>query len=154
MIGLWTSSAPWARACPSIAALWSAGTQARLAVPVLLLAVHVGTGLWAQQRAGRSRLAGLQRASGALAGPQELDAALPAFLDELLQAFECAGVELRLTEGVRGAPLRLTAGRDPGAAGRGSAAAGCGSPAADCDCRAARSAAISRSKSLNDSNDR
>ena len=98
-----------------VAALWSAGTQARLAVPVLLVAVHVGTGLWAQQRAGRSRLAGLQRASGALAGPQELDAALPAFLDELLQAFECAGVELRLADGVRGAPLRLTAGRDPGA---------------------------------------
>jgi diguanylate cyclase (GGDEF)-like protein len=98
-----------------VAALWSAGTSARLAVPVVLLAVHVGTGLWAQQRAGRSRLAGLQRASGALAGPQELDAALPAFLDELLEAFECAGVELRLTDGVRGAPLRLTAGRDPGA---------------------------------------
>jgi len=97
-----------------VAVLWSSGTSARVAVPVVLLAVHVGTGLWAQQRAGRSRLAGLQRASGHLAGPRELAVSLPAFLDELLRAFECRGVELRLVDGVRGAPLRLAAGRDPG----------------------------------------
>jgi diguanylate cyclase (GGDEF)-like protein len=98
-----------------VAVLWAAGPQARLAVPVVMVAVHVGTGLWAQQRAGRSRLAGLQRASGTLAGPAELPTALPAFLEQLRGAFECAGVEVRLAEGAPGAPLRLVAGRDPGA---------------------------------------
>ena len=98
-----------------VACLWTAGTAARLAVPVVLLAVHVGTGLWAQQRAGRARLAGLQRASGTLAGPDELAVALPVFLEELRQAFECGGVELRLTADPSGAPLRATAGTDPGA---------------------------------------
>jgi diguanylate cyclase (GGDEF)-like protein len=94
-----------------VAALWMAGTQARLAVPVLLLVAHVGTGLWAQQRAGRSRLAGLQRASAILAGPDELRVALPVFLEELRQAFECEGVEVRLAVGT---PLRVATGRDLG----------------------------------------
>lgn len=97
-----------------VAVLWAAGTQARLAVPVVMVAVHVGTGLWAQQRAGRSRLAGLQRAGATLAGPDELTVALPVFLDELRCAFECAGVELRLTADAPGTALRLVAGRDPG----------------------------------------
>jgi diguanylate cyclase (GGDEF)-like protein len=96
------------------AVLWAAGTQARLAVPVVLLAVHVGTGLWAQQRAGRSRLAGLQRASAALAGPDELPVALPVFLEELRRAFECGGVELRLAGDTSATSLRLAAGRDLG----------------------------------------
>ena len=98
-----------------VAALWTAGTSTRLAVPVVLLAVHLGTGLWAQQQAGRSRLAGLQRAGATLAGPDELAVALPLFVDDLRQAFECAGVELRLVRDGRGAPLRVTAGDDPGA---------------------------------------
>jgi diguanylate cyclase (GGDEF)-like protein len=97
-----------------VAALWTAGTQARLAVPLVLLGVHVATGLWAQQRAGRSRLAGLQRASATLAGPDELVVALPVFLEQLRSAFECEAVELRLLDGARGSPLRLTAGRDLG----------------------------------------
>ena len=95
------------------AGLWISAPELRPLVPVVLLAVHLGTGLAAQQLAGRSRLAGLQRAGAALAGPDELAVALPVFLEELRRSFEAAGVELRL-EDAAGQPSRVTAGYDPG----------------------------------------
>jgi len=96
------------------AGLWTQSSGLRPVVPVVLVAVHLGTGLAAQQLAGRSRLAGLQQAGAVLAGPHELAAALPVFLAELRRAFECAGVALHLQRDEDVTPLRLTAGQDPG----------------------------------------
>ena len=98
------------------AGLWTQAPELRPLVPVVLLAVHLGTGLVAQQLAGQSRLAGLQRAGATLAGPDELGVALPVFLQELRRAFECAGVELRLRGDRNGPPLRAVCGYDPGPA--------------------------------------
>lgn len=97
------------------AALWTQAPASRIVVPVALIAVHLGTRGWAQRQAGASRLMGLQRASAALAGPDDLPAATPRFLAELRQAFECAGVELHLQLGREARWTRATCGYDTGA---------------------------------------
>ena len=98
------------------AGLWEHAPALRPVIPVALIAAHMGARLWAQHEAGASRLVGLQRASAALAGPDELRAAAPRFLTELRVAFECAAVELHL--GPRGDALgtRMVDGVDVGAA--------------------------------------
>nr|MDQ3383348.1 hypothetical protein [Actinomycetota bacterium] len=96
------------------AVLWVEAPTTRLAIPVTLVLVHLGTRVWAEQRASTARLVGLQRATAVLAGPEDLQAAVPQFLEELRHAFACAGVELHL-EDERGQRTRTVA-TGPGAA--------------------------------------
>ena len=95
------------------ATLWTQAPASRVVIPAVLVAVHLGTRGWAQKQAGAARLVGLQRASAALAGPDDLEAATPRFLAELRQAFGCSGVELRLRPGCGPRWTRLTSGSDP-----------------------------------------
>ena len=92
------------------AGLWTQAPASRIVIPVGLVAVHLGTRSWAQRRAGADRLRGLQQASAALAGPDDLLSATPRFLAELRQAFGCAGVELHLQVGEDGAWRRDSCG--------------------------------------------
>jgi diguanylate cyclase (GGDEF)-like protein len=81
------------------AVLWTQATATRPVVPLLLLAVHLATRLWAQRQTGALRLAGLQRAAATLAGPGDLASATPGFVDDLREAFDCGGVQLLLLPG-------------------------------------------------------
>ncbi len=96
------------------AVIWVEAPATRLAIPVTLVLVHLGTRVWAEQQASTARLVGLQRAMEVLAGPEDLQAAVPRFLEELRRAFACAGVELHL-EDERGQRTRTVA-TGPGAA--------------------------------------
>ncbi len=96
------------------AALWRQDTTSRLVIPVVLVAVQLGTRGWAQRQAGAARLVGLSRAGAALAGPDDLPAATPRFLDELRRAFACDGVELHLRPATGAAWTRTTRGHDGG----------------------------------------
>ena len=97
------------------AALWTQLPPARPVVPMALVAAHIGVRMWAQRRAGSSRLVGLQQASAALAGPDDLRASAGRFVAELQQAFACDCVELRLLPRRALAGLRVSAGCDAGA---------------------------------------
>jgi len=97
-----------------LAVLWAQSPVARPAIPIALVVVHLGTRGWAHQQTGTLRLVGLQRASAALAGPDDLRTATPRFLAELRQAFECAGVELHVQLGPDGQWCRATSGQDAG----------------------------------------
>ena len=97
------------------AVLWAQSPATRPVIPIALVVVHLGTRGWAHQRTGSLRLVGLQRASAALAGPDDLSAATPRFLAELRQAFECSGVELHLQPQPGGRWTRATSGDDGGA---------------------------------------
>lgn len=94
--------------------VWALVPTARPVIPVALVALHLGGRLWAQRQVGASRLVGLERASGALAGPHDLPTALPLFLSELRQAFDCAGVELHLRPFPDAPWTRITSGYDSG----------------------------------------
>ena len=98
------------------AGLWVHVPESRPLIAMALVAVHLSARAWAQRQTAAARLVGLQRASAALAGPDDLGTAAPRFLAELRQAFDCAAVELHLQPRADAPRTRLAAGWDVGAA--------------------------------------